>query len=155
MPIQEKYAHELVPSSDSQTSFLPGKEAALRLERAYFCRVGTQRMVGRGTVLVFYVSGRQGAAVAVARATFCDRLTTTQAVLNLERQGVLSEEEIGERASPNGEVTAMTFDNLFPFRRSVPYKDLKQMGCVGGANLVTAERLSHEGLLEIVARAMN
>ena len=155
VPIRERFAHELVPPTDSQTSFLPGKEAALRLERAYFCRVGTQRMVGRGTVLVFYVSGRQKAAVAIARATFCDKLTKTQAVLNLGRQGVLSEEEIGQRANSNGELTAMTFDNLFLFRRSIPYRDLKQMGCVGGANLVTAQRLSHEALSAIVERVLD
>lgn len=103
---------------------------------------------------MFYVSGRKKAAVALARATFCDKLTSTQAVLNLERQGVLSEREIGKLASKNGEVAAMTFDNLLPFRRSVSYRELKRMGCVGGANLVTAQRLSPEALLRIVARGM-
>ena len=49
VPIKEKYARELLPFIDGQTSLLPGKEAALRLERAYFCGVGMQRMVGRGT----------------------------------------------------------------------------------------------------------
>ena len=92
--------------------------------------------------------------MALARATFCDKLTSTQAVLNLERQGVLSEREIGKLASKNGEVAAMTFDNLLPFRRSVSYRELKRMGCVGGANLVTAQRLSPEALLRIVARGM-
>ena len=155
VPIRETYARELLPFIDGQASLLPGKEAALRLERAYFCGVGMQKVVGRGTALVFYVSGRKKAAVALARATFCDKLTSTQAVLNLERQGVLSEEEIGALANPNSELTAMTFDNLLRFRRGISYGELKQMGCVGGANLVTAQRLSPEALLRIVARGMD
>lgn len=153
VPIKENFAHQLIPPTASQTSFLPGKEAALRLERAYFCRVGIQKMVKRGKVLVFYVSGRQKAAVAIARATFCDMVTKTQAALNLRRQGVLSEQEISQQANSNGELTAMTFDSLLLFPKRIPYQDLKQMGCVGGANLVTAQRLSHKALSAIVEGA--
>ena len=153
IPIQEKYANELLPGTESQTSFLPGKEAALRLERAYFSGVGRHNVIERGAIIVFYISYKRKAAVGLARATFSDKLTTTQAVLNLRRQGVLSEEEISQRGNRKGEVTATTFDNLLLFPRSIPYQDLKQMGCVGGANLVTAQRLSHESLLRVISEA--
>ena len=154
IPIREDYANELLPATESQTSFLPGPEAALRWERAYFSGVGRHKVLKRGTIIVFYISGKRKAAVAVARATFSDRLTTTQAVLNLRRQGVLSEEQIAGHANREGELTATTFDNLLLFPKDIAYQDLKQMGCVGGANLVTAQRLSHEALSAIVARVL-
>ena len=153
IPIQEKYANELLPATESQTSFLPGKEAALRLERAYFSGVGRHKVLERGAIIVFYISNKRKAAVALARATFSDKLTTTQALLNLRRQGVLSEEEISQKANKKDELTATTFDNLLLFPRSIPYQDLKHMECVGGANLVTAQRLSHESLLRIISGA--
>ena len=112
-------------------------------------------MLKRGTIIVFYISGQQKGAVALARATFSDKLTTTQAVLNLRRQGVLSEEEISQQANRQSELTATTFDNLFLFPRSISFQSLKQMGCVGRANLVTTQQLSHEAILAIVARTFD
>lgn len=46
----------------------------------------------------------------MARVTFSDTMTKEQAVLKLGRQGVLTTEEIEQRASPEGEVGSFTFD---------------------------------------------
>ena len=102
---------------------------------------------------MFYVSASRSQAVALARVTFSETLTKTQAVLNLSRQGVLTEDEIHRRANDRNEVTVFTFDNVLVFPRGVDYKELKQMRCISKANLVTAERISHEALGLILARA--
>ena len=152
IPIRPAYADELLPSTVRQISALPGKEAALRLERAYFSG-GRSDLLTPGKIAVFYISRGRQEAVAAARITFSGNLTKTQAVLNLGRQGVLTEEEIHQTANSKGEVTAFTFDNVMTFSQYIAYPDLKEMGCVGPANLVTAEELSHDSLCRIVERA--
>lgn len=152
VPIREEYATELFATPVSQVPLFP-KEAALRLERAYFSGAGGHGLLSRGRIAVFYVSRKRKEAVAAARITFSGSLTKTQAVLNLGRQGVLTEQEIRQRANSRGEITAFTFDNGIIFPQCIAYRELKEMGCIGGANLVTAQELSHESLCRIVERA--
>ena len=152
IPIIPAYADELLPSTVRQIPALPGKEAALRLERAYFSG-GRSDLLTPGKIAVFYISRERQEAVAAVRITFSGYLTKTQAVLNLGRQGVLTEEEIHQKANSKGEITAFTFDNVVTFPHSIAYRDLKEMGCVGPANLVTAEHLSHDSLCRIVERS--
>ena len=152
IPIRQEYADELLPSTVRQIPALPGKEAVLRLERAYFSG-GRSDLLTPGKIAVFYISRGRQEAVAAARITFSGNLTKTQAVLNLGRQGVLTEEEIHQTANSKGEVTAFTFDNVVTFPQYIAYRNLKEMGCVGPANLVTAEELTHDSLCRIVERA--
>ena len=152
IPIRQEYADELLPSTVRQIPALPGKEAALRLERAYFSG-GRSDLLTPGKIAMFYISRGRQEAVAAARITFSGNLTKTQAVLNLGRQGVLTEEEIHQTANSKGEVTAFTFDNVVTFPQYIAYRNLKEMGCVGPANLVTAEELTHDSLCRIVERA--
>ena len=100
--------------------------------------------------MVFYVSQPSSEAVALARVTFSDTLTKTQAVMNLGRQGVLSEEEIRAIAGSSDAVTVFTFDNLLTLPQSIDFNRLREIGCVSGANLQTAQRISDEGLRRIV-----
>ena len=100
---------------------------------------------------MFYVSRKRSQAVALARVTFSETLTKTQAVLNLSRQGVLTEGEIQQRANDRNEITVFTFDNVLKFPKGIDFTKLKQMGCVGGANLVTAQEISDEALECIVS----
>ena len=152
-PIEEKYASELLPPTQRQGSLLPGKEAVFRLERAYFSGAPKGNLPSRGTIVVFYISRTRREAVAAARVTFSGTLTKTQAVLNLGRQGVLTEDEIRQKGNTKGEVSVFTFDNLVSFPRSIDYRELKQMGCIGKANLVTMQKLSPESLRRIIDRA--
>ena len=85
VPIRPEYADELLPSTVRQIPALPGKEAALRLERAYFSG-GRSDLLTPGKIAVFYISRGRQEAVAAARITFSGNLTKTQAVLNLGRQ---------------------------------------------------------------------
>ena len=155
VPIKEQYANELLPPTQRQGSLLPSKEAILRLERAYFSKAPKGKLPSRGAIVIFYISQTRKEAVAAARVTFADPLTTTQAVLNLHRQGVLAEEEIHRMSNRKGEVSVFTFDNLILFPGNVSFQKLKQMGCIGEANLVTMQRLSHESLHRIIDQAFS
>lgn len=152
IPIQDKYT-ELISSPGRQRSLLPDKEAAFRLERAYFLAAGRHRLLPKGTIVVFYVSRPRSEAVALARVTFSDTLTKAQAVTKLRRQGVLSEKDIDRKADWHGKIAAFTFDNLLKFQTNVSYQDLKRDGCVNKTNFVTAQQLTHQALVQIVNRA--
>ena len=150
VPIKEAYAEELLPETRRQGLLMSRYDAALRLERAYFFGTKRHRLLPRGTLVVFYVSHPRSQAVAIARVTFSDTLTTTQAVMNLGRQGVLTASEIQSLAVNRDEITVFTFDNLLTLFHSIDFKKLKQIGCVSGANLRTVQRISDEGLRRIV-----
>jgi predicted nucleic acid-binding protein/ribosomal protein S18 acetylase RimI-like enzyme len=155
VPVQERYAHQLLSLTRSQGSLLADREAVLRLERAYFLAAGKHRLFPRGTIVVFYASRTRCEAVAMARVTFSDTLTKKEAALNLCRQGVLSEEEIDQRSDRRDEVATFTFDNLMPFPKGIPHRELRRLGCIGGANLVTAQKLPYDKLLLVVERAFD
>ena len=152
VPIRRGYAESLLPEYDRQTQLLPGKEATLRLERAYFMSPNRPVKLERGGVIVFYVSGRSGGpkrAFALARVTFASVLSISQARMMTLRQGVLNDSDLKARAV-KGQVAMFTFDNLLALKKPVPYAVLKNLGCVGGANLVTAQHLSPLQLRSIV-----
>ena len=149
VPIKKPYAEELLPETGDQGLLMSRYDAALRLERAYFLASRRHRLLPRGTVVVFYISHSRSQAVALARVTFSDTLTKAQAVMNLGRQGVLTESEI-QSLGDRDEVTVFTFDNLLTLPQSIDFKKLKQIGCVSGANLRTVQRISDEGLRRII-----
>ncbi len=153
VPIRERYANDLLPFIGRQRSFLPGKEAGLCLERAYFLAAGKHALLPRGMLVVFYVSRGRHEAVALARVTFSDTMTKTQATMNLGRQGVLTEDEIHQRVNSKNEIAAFTFDNLLVFRNAVDFQELKRIGSVSGSNLVTAQELPYWAVRDIVERA--
>ena len=151
VPIQRGYAARLIPGSDPQRHFFDS-EAALRLERAYFRTPDRTSYFGRGTIVVFYVSASDGGpkeAIAAARATFCDRVTVKQAEIMTIRQGVFMPEEVKSKER-KGLVMVLTFDNLLPFPTRVPHAKLKEIGCIGGANLATVERLREDAFVRLI-----
>lgn len=153
VPIKQVYAEELLPEASSQGLLVSQHDAAFWLERAYFLRAGRHTLLPRGRLVVFYISRPLSQAVAIARVTYSETLTKTQAMLRLTRQGVLSENEIGQQANDRNQITAFTFDNLVRFPKVIDYSRLKEMGCIGGANLVTAEKISDVALGCIVREA--
>ena len=149
VPIRKLYSDELLPQTRSEGVFWQS-ESALRIEKVYYLRAGMHRLFPRGTIVVFYASGKRGQAVALGRVTFSETITKTQAVTNLTRQGVLTEDEVGQRANDRNEITVFTFDNVLEFPVSIDFKKLQQMDCVGDANLRTAQRVPSEALVRIV-----
>jgi GNAT superfamily N-acetyltransferase/predicted nucleic acid-binding protein len=158
VPIQEQYASQLIETIARQRTFLPSKEAALLLERAYFMSPSARSTLQRGALVIFYVSGKGGGrkeAIGVGRITFCDVVSTEQALLTLSRQGVLEKSELESKSDSKGRLGVFTFDNFLQFDVPLPYKTLLAMGCIGGANLVTAQRLSTELSQKVFAAAFN
>ena len=153
VPIRETYSDELLPPTRRQGLLFSQSEAAFRLERAYFLRAGMHKRLRRGTIVVFYVSRPRHQAVALGRVTFSATLTKTRALLNMTRQGVLTEAEIHQRTNDRDEIAVFTFDNVLPFVHSVDFQILKDMACVDGANLVTAQAISGESVGHIVEEA--
>lgn len=153
VPIRESYSDELLPPTRRQGLLFSQNEADFRLERAYFLRAGMHKRIPRGTIVVFYVSHERQQAVALGRVTFSGTLTKTQALLNLIRQGVLTEAEIHQRVNERDEIAVFTFDNVLAFRQSIDFQRLKNMGCVDPTNLVTAQTISHESFGRIVGEA--
>ena len=150
VPVKPRYAAQLLPPTVKQPSLLPGREAALRLERAYFFSAGRHDLVSRGTIIVFYISDPRMEAAAVARATFSATLSEEEAVAALSRQGVLSPDDIEDRADSRGQVTAFTFDSLTGIPHPVTHGELKKLDCLGPANNAGVGRLSPDQLLRIV-----
>jgi hypothetical protein len=132
------------------------KEASSRLERAYFGKPALAALVQKGSIVVFYISsadGGRGEAVGMARVTSVGTSAPEGVLLRLARQGVLSISDIGAIGEANSKVAYFTFDTFLRFKRPVPYQQLCELGCVGGANLVTTQTLAYDRFMSLVGRS--
>ncbi len=153
VPIRENYAEELLQLPVAQMSLLPCKEAQLRIERAYFGKSGFEKAFERDALVVFYVSGdgaRGKNAVGVARITYAGKVSVVKAQTELMRYGVLESQTLEKNVDKNGNVGVFTFDSFTPFEVLVSYADLRRLDCVGGANLVTSQKLTADQLRKII-----
>jgi GNAT superfamily N-acetyltransferase/predicted nucleic acid-binding protein len=153
VPIWESHAVELLSLERRQLDLLPGTEAQLHIERAYFGKVGFERSFARDGIVIFYVSGTRGgrkAAVGLARITYAAKIPEVKARTEFGRYGVLDSQIIEEMASASGEIGVFGFDSVHLFRTEISYERLRSMGCIGGANLVTVQKLTESQLERIV-----
>jgi predicted nucleic acid-binding protein/GNAT superfamily N-acetyltransferase len=153
VPIREPFAQELFQLPVSQIPLLPGKEAQLRIERAYFGKSGFEKAFARDGLVIFYVSGSDNgrkAAVGIARVTFAGKVSLEKAKHEFLRHGVLEHQTLEAVASKEAAVGMFSFDSFFPFSAPVPYGELLRLKCIGGANLVTAQKLTYSQVLKIV-----
>jgi hypothetical protein len=150
-PIRANYADDLLDTSQ-QGTLLPRPQAHILHERTYFSYSRNERLLTRGTPIVFYESGKangRSAAVAVARITSTVVVPKCQIAATLLDGGVVAEEDIQSLSS--GElIAATTVDNVLKFRTPVPLRDLRDMGCIDGSNLVTSKEITAEQLGKIL-----
>jgi GNAT superfamily N-acetyltransferase len=155
VPIRDKLASVLLPSvSVQQSLFSP--EAAVRLERAYFGRSGALVQLQRGDIVVFYVSGADGGraeAVGMARVTSRGSDSPVRLQLDLLRQGVLDQDDLNSMIGAEGSIGYFTFDSFLRFPNPPTYRRLREINCVGGANLVTTQHISYDRLLALLTSA--
>jgi predicted nucleic acid-binding protein/GNAT superfamily N-acetyltransferase len=150
-PIRRVYSEQLLQAS-AQMSLEPNREAALFSERVYFSSCRNLRVLPSNTALLFYESGGGGgraAVIAVARV-----LTTevhTKKALSAERlrHGVLDSDDLLELTASES-VAVTTFDSVMTLDQPVRLDRLRRLGCVDGANLVSARQLSYEQLVAVV-----
>jgi len=150
-PIRASYANDLLGTA-AQGSLLPKPQAAILHERTYFGSVRNERLMTKGTPVVFYESGKsygRSAAVAVARVTSTVVVSKSQIAATLLDGGVVAEEDI-KKLSSGGQIAATTVDNVMKLRKAVSLKHLREFGCIDGSNLVTSRVITSDQLQQIM-----
>jgi hypothetical protein len=135
-----------------QASLLPKPQAAILHERTYFSAARNERLLTRGTPVVFYESGKsngRSAAVAVARITSTVVVPKSQIAVTLIDSGVVAEDDIKDLSS-GLQIAATTVDNVMKLRKPVTLKHLREFGCVDGSNLVTSRPITSNQLQQIM-----
>jgi GNAT superfamily N-acetyltransferase/predicted nucleic acid-binding protein len=150
-PIRRVYSEQLLQAS-AQMSLEPNREAALFPERVYFSSYRNLRVLPSNTALLFYESGGGGgraSAVAIARVLSTEVHSKKELSAERLRHGVLDSDELLELTA-SGSVAVTTFDSVIALDQPVRLDRLRRLGCVDGANLVSARQLSHDQLVAIV-----
>lgn len=158
IPIKHKYAVEIGVVVPRQMGLLPGCEALLHSEKAYFRSKANLDKYSKGMPIIFYVSGdgeMSQRAVGCARITYSNEHSVDEVENKFSRQGVLSREELGKISCGNGRIHVFTFDNLNRFLNPISYRVLKSAGHISGANLITAESKTSSQMLKIVSLVQN
>jgi hypothetical protein len=151
VPIRRAFANDLF-GNFRQGFLLTLPEAILFRERAYFSSPRTLSVLSPGKVLMFYESGKdkgQAAVIAVARIVSASLVSKDEVEPMVVRRGVLETNALS-RLSATGKIAATTFDNIMLMEQPVGLDRLRQIGCVDGANLVTARKISADHMLAIL-----
>lgn len=155
-PIQKDFAVHLLDHSP-QSSFLPRVRATQYMERHYFSAERTLKFFTRGTIILFYESGKGGGAaaiVAIARVqraflkqdTAIDQTDFDPSVLNAKTLA-----SIGTTKTK----TVTAFDNLIVLPRSVPLRSLQRMNCGAANQLISTRPITSEQLNAILSEAIS
>jgi hypothetical protein len=150
-PIRAIYADDLL-GTGVQRSLLPRPQADILHEKTYFSHSRNERLLSPGRPIVFYESGKangRSAAVAVARVRSTVVVAKSQIAATLLDGGVVAEEDI-KSLSSGDLIAATTVDNVLKLRKPVSFKDLRGLGCVDGANLITSRRIALGQLEQIL-----
>jgi hypothetical protein len=89
------------------------------------------------------------AVTAVARVTRKYLMAKDSASRLLSEKAVLDDETV-KNMGRGAQVVVTEFEDLILLDRPVPLQHLRKLGCVDGANLVTARSLSSTDFIEIL-----
>lgn len=151
LPINHRYAEELFSGSE-QRPLLSGREASLRSVRGYIGGRGSYNFIPEGGLALFYESGKRGgrkAVTAIARVARKYLMEKESASRLLTEKAVLEADTV-QGLGRGGQVVVTEFEDLMLLRSPVRLAYLRQLGCVGGANFITASPVSAEHAIEIV-----
>lgn len=149
IPIRPEYADHLFPELDKSAQIVPRLPAGMHTERVYFSRYMAHSPIETGGVAVFYVSGNKGyggTAVTVARVTSVSDMTEREAGKSYFSRGVMNLED------NDNLIRVITFSNIIQMITPVQYSWMKSENIIGGANLVTAQKITTEQLRRILIR---
>ena len=157
VPIRENYANGLIGNIKNQLSLLSSHDKALLLEKAYFRSLSKASLFRRGGVIAFYVSGSKSIQeiIGFARVTYSDIINIDEAIIKVDRQGVLSRYELSEIVDKSGKIHVFTFDNFLEFDRRVSFSRAKALGLISNANLVSPEKIDFEKLKVLIGEAFD
>lgn len=151
LPITQAYAEELFQGS-SQPLLLAKREALLHSVRGYIGGPNTHSVIREGAIAVFYESstgGGRSAATAIARISRRYLMDKVSASQYSSKKGVLDTKVI-QRIGLGPQVCVSEFEDLMLFRKPISLAALRAIGCVDGANFVTARAISTDHLLAII-----
>ncbi|WEJ74636.1 GNAT family N-acetyltransferase [Pseudomonas sp. PSE14] len=157
VPIQEKYANGLLGNVKNQLSLLSSHEQTLLLEKAYFRSPKRSNIFKKGGIIAFYISGTKSIQeiVGFARITYSDVIKIDEATIKLDRQGVLSREELLDVSDKDGKIHVFTFDNFLEFDKRVSFTKAKRLELISNANLVSPEKIEIDKLRTLIGEAFN
>lgn len=150
-PIRAIYADDLLDTG-AQISLLPRPQAGILHEKTYFSHSRNEKLLSRGTPIVFYESGKANGrkvAVAAVRITSTIVVPKSQIAATLLDGGVVAEEAIKDLSSGDL-IAATTFDNVLKLREPVSLKHLRELGCIDRSNLITSKRIAVDQLKQIL-----
>jgi GNAT superfamily N-acetyltransferase/predicted nucleic acid-binding protein len=152
-PIECTYANNLLGTNPQSTfAFVANRDAAFLSRRAYVNSPRTTHIMRPETPILFYESkrsGGRGAVIAVARIV--DAVVTKKGDIPSDRQRRLVVDNV-DGFSATDDVLVTTFDNLLALPSPVPFKELKKIDAIGGANLVSAVSLTSEKITKILTQ---
>jgi predicted transcriptional regulator len=150
IPIKPAFADELIENKKIQLPLEFEKQPAfLKMEKAYFKKLGSGYKLEKGDLILFYASGDVGAIIGAARATLSGNYTIEEIKFQFKQQGVLAETQLQEM-SKNGKVHTITFDNFIPFCKNVPLGELRKLG-LGKNNFQNTTETTSEMFLKVCA----
>ncbi|MDI3636283.1 GNAT family N-acetyltransferase [Pseudomonas aeruginosa] len=157
VPIQENFANGLIGNVKNQLSLLSTHDKILLLEKAYFRSPVKASLFEKGGIVAFYVSGSKSIQeiIGFARITYSDVVGVDEAMIKLDRQGVLSREELIGVAKGTGKIHVFTFDNFLEFDSRVPFSKAKKLGLISDANLVSPEKIGIKQFRILIGQAFD
>lgn len=157
VPIREIYANGLIGNVTNQLSLLSSHDKVLLLEKAYFRSSSKSMLFDKGGIIAFYVSGRNSIQeiIGFARITYSDVIGISEAAVKVDRQGVLSHEELAKLTDKSGNLHVFTFDNFLEFDHRVSFGRAKRRGLISNANLVSPEKIGPEKLKILIGEAFD
>lgn len=155
-PIQKDFAHQLLENSP-QGTFLPHARAAQFTERHYFSAERTLKFFSRGTLMLFYESGKgRGAAAIVAIGRVQRAFLKQDGSIDQSdfEPSVLNSQTLASIGASKAK-TVTAFDNLIVLPKPVPLSSLKKIGCGEPYQLITTRPITAEQLSKILSEALS
>lgn len=154
-PIQKDFAEHLLEHSP-QSTLLPRARAAQYMERHYFSSERTLKLFTRGTIILFYESGKGGGAAAIVAIGRVQR-----AFLKQERAidqsdldpSVLNSKTLSSIGTSKTK-TVTAFDNLIVLPKPVQLTSLQRLGCGAPHQLISTQPITSEQLNAILSEAL-
>ena len=141
IPIKPGFAEDLLGNAPKQMSLLPGHEASFKPERTYFRKPTNVKIVRSGMPIIFYASGKIGAAIGCGRVVESDVRNIHDIEVQVRARGVLDNSQLQGQASKEDNTHMITFDAFQPFSKHIGLKKLQEMN-FDKVNFQTIQKLS-------------